>query len=233
MSHRNGWAEDKRGETALSLPAFPLHAFIALSQISLLLGDWNWSTHTCSQWALQGAVAKRSRGTVDTSIVGRWHAVGAAQLLTGLSMQPTVQSQGSWLGEVTDRKGYLQKLRTEKGLRTLPFGNPHLRILSSKMPGKELAASKINAFFFSHLWELEERRKMLFYRSSQQTLKERREKPKESKYVTSWSISSCKVPSLDHEVFDHTMEFTSFVSVSSLRKWNNECNTQFCMIIWK
>lgn len=148
MSHRNGWAEDKRGETALSLPAFPLRAFIALSQISLLLGDWNWSTHTCSQWALQGAVAKRSRGTVDTSIVGRWHAVGAAQLLTGLSMQPTVQSQGSWLGEVTDRKGYLQKLRTEKGLRTLPFGNPHLRILSSKMPGKELAASKINAFFF-------------------------------------------------------------------------------------
>lgn len=29
------------------------------------------------------------------------------------------------------------------------------------------------------------------------------------------------------------MKFTSFVSISSLRKWNNECNTQFCMIIWK
>lgn len=89
---------------------------------------------------------------------------------------------------------------------------------------------------FFHLCELKEWGKTLFCPSFQKTFEEMKGNLEATNHVTSWSISSCKVSSLNHEVFDHTMKFTSFVSISSLRKWNNslnEYNIQFYTVIWK
>lgn len=138
--------------------------------------------------------------------------------------------------QVTDRKELSAKIEDfeDKGRATHTYksDNPNSCNLGHKTLGKVLGA--LNQMWtglgFFHLSEQKPWRNMLVCPYFQQTFEQRKGSLEDTKYVTSWSISSCKVSSLNHEVFDHTMKFTSFVSISSLRKWNNslnECNIQF------